>query len=313
MEKSPHSPVLINEIIKIMNPQPDKIYVDATFGAGGYSRAFLKYSKCIILAIDKDNSTKKYADNLSTEYKNRFSFEQCEFSSIQQALKKKNLNLVNGIVFDLGVSSMQLDTAARGFSFQQDADLDMRMDQKNQITTAADLVNQLDETTLANIIYHNGGEKKSRKIAKAITTYRQKRKIKSTTELADIVKKAVVVYKDDIHPATRTFQALRIEVNNELEQLQKGIESASELLKINGILAVVTFHSLEDKIVKNYFNKLTGKIINNNRYFPDNSQSFKNDKIFELTLKKVIKPSSKEVQKNRRARSAKLRAIRRVK
>ena len=310
--KSPHIPVLINEVLKVINPNEEKTYVDATFGAGGYSRAFLNHETCCkVIGVDRDGSTERYAKDLRDEFKDRFLFIKGEFAAIDKLLQKEKINSVDAIVFDLGVSSMQLDIAERGFSFQKSGYLDMRMD-NSQSKTAADIVNTLDNVSLANIIYQYGGEKKSRKIANAIVMARSDAEINDTKQLADIIKNAVGKYNDSIHPATRTFQALRIEVNDELKQLEMGLQAAAIMLATGGVLAVITFHSLEDRIVKNYFNQLTGKTIFSNRYFPELSVTKKKEKDFQLLFKRVIKPSAYEIKSNNRARSAKLRAIKRV-
>ncbi|WP_264337788.1 16S rRNA (cytosine(1402)-N(4))-methyltransferase RsmH [Wolbachia endosymbiont (group B) of Dolichovespula media] len=291
-----HIPVLLKEMILQLSPHSGGIYVDATFGAGGYSKAILESADCKVYAIDRDETVTKFYDDLNVKYPDRINLFIEKFSNIKNLLDSNNIKGINGIVFDVGVSSMQLDNGDRGFSFLRDGPLNMRMDNYSHMN-ASTFVNALREEEIANTIYNYGGERHSRKIARAIVNARKKKIIKTTFELADIVRSVVFRGKSKIDPATRTFQAIRIWVNDELGELKKGIKAASEILSENGKLIVVTFHSLEDRIVKTLFKDLCE---------PGPT------KIFSLLNKKVIKASAEEINANPRARSAKLRAIQRL-
>ncbi|EAL60058.1 S-adenosyl-methyltransferase MraW [Wolbachia endosymbiont of Drosophila simulans] len=248
-----------------------------------------------VYAIDRDETVTKFYDDLSVRYPDRIKLFIEKFSNIKNLLDSNNIEGIDGIVFDIGVSSMQLDNGDRGFSFLHDGPLDMSMDNSSYIN-ASTFVNALREEEIANTIYNYGGERHSRKIARAIVNARKKKTIKTTFELADIVRSVVFRGKSKIDPATRTFQAIRIWVNDELGELEKGIKAASEILSENGKLIVVTFHSLEDRIVKTFFKDLCAT----------------DCKTFSLLNKKVIEASIEEVSANPRSRSAKLRAIQRL-
>ncbi|BET30131.1 MULTISPECIES: 16S rRNA (cytosine(1402)-N(4))-methyltransferase RsmH [Wolbachia] len=291
-----HTPVLLKEMLFQLAPQSGGIYVDATFGAGGYSKAILESADCKVYAIDRDETVTKFYDDLNVKYPNRIKLFIEKFSNIKDLLDSNNIKGINGIVFDVGVSSMQLDNGDRGFSFLRDGPLNMSMDNYSHMN-ASTFVNALREEEIANTIYNYGGERHSRRIARAIVNARKKKIIKTTFELADIVRSVVFRGKSKIDPATRTFQAIRIWVNDELGELEKGIKAASEILSENGKLIVVTFHSLEDRIVKTLFKDLCE---------PGPT------KTFSLLNKKVIKASAEEINANPRARSAKLRAIQRL-
>lgn len=291
-----HTPVLLKEMLFQLEPQSGGIYVDATFGAGGYSKAILESADCKVYAIDRDETVTKFYDDLNVKYPDRINLFIEKFSNIKNLLDSNNIKGINGIVFDVGVSSMQLDNGDRGFSFLRDGPLNMRMDNYSHMN-ASTFVNALREEEIANTIYNYGGERHSRRIARAIVNARKKKIIKTTFELADIVRSVVFRGKSKIDPATRTFQAIRIWVNDELGELEKGIKAASEILSENGKLIVVTFHSLEDRIVKTLFKDLCE---------PGPT------KTFSLLNKKVIKASAEEINANPRARSAKLRAIQRL-
>ncbi len=290
-----HTPVLLKEMLSLLSPQDGGIYVEATFGAGGYSKAILESADCKVYAIDRDETVTKFYDDLSVGYPDRIKLFIEKFSNIKNLLDSNNIEGIDGIVFDIGVSSMQLDNGDRGFSFLHDGPLDMSMDNSSYIN-ASTFVNALREEEIANTIYNYGGERHSRKIARAIVNARKKKTIKTTFELADIVRSVVFRGKSKIDPATRTFQAIRIWVNDELGELEKGIKAASEILSENGKLIVVTFHSLEDRIVKTFFKDLCAT----------------DCKTFSLLNKKVIEASIEEVSANPRSRSAKLRAIQRL-
>ena len=283
-----HKPVLINEVIESIEPADDKIYFDATFGNGGYSKKILSSSNCKVIAIDRDPSVSSTAKEFEEKYKDRFKFIESRFSQIKKVMEELEREKVNCFLFDIGVSSMQLDNANRGFSFMKDGPLDMRM--SNTGKTAGELINTIDQDELADILFHYGDERNSRRIARSIINYRNKKEIKSTLELADIIKKNNSNFKSKINPATKTFQALRMFINNELEELHSGLNQALNLLSIAGKICVVTFHSLEDRMVKN-FSKALGS---------------------SVKVEKVIKPSDDEVRLNPRSRSAKLRLIQKI-
>ena len=283
-----HKPVLINEVIESIEPADDKIYFDATFGNGGYSKKILSSSNCKVIAIDRDPSVSSKAKEFEEKYKDRFKFIESRFSQITKVMEELEREKVNCFLFDIGVSSMQLDNANRGFSFMKDGPLDMRM--SNTGKTAGELINTIDQNELADILFHYGDERNSRRIARSIINYRNKKEIKSTLELADIIKKNNTNFKSKINPATKTFQALRMFINNELEELHSGLNQALNLLSIAGKICVVTFHSLEDRMVKN-FSKALGS---------------------SVKVEKVIKPSDDEVRLNPRSRSAKLRLIQKI-
>lgn len=281
-----HKSVMVNEVVEYLKPQDNHIYVDCTFGAGGYSRAILNAANCKIIAIDKDPEVSSFANKLREEVgESRFAFFNQSFSEIIEVLRKLKIEKVDGMVLDLGVSSMQLDTDYRGFSFMHDGQIDMRM-ARNGIS-ALDVINKMPEKELADIIYQYGDERNSRKIAKAIIEKRKIAPITMTSELRQIIH-SVSRKIGKIDSATKTFQALRIYVNQELEELTKLLEIIKDIIKSGGRIVVVSFHSLEDRIVKNFLRN--------------------NKPIFEIMTKKVIQPSYEEVKKNPRARSAKLRA-----
>ncbi len=302
---SPHTPVLLNEVLEALAPRDSAIYLDGTFGAGGYSQAILDKAQCQVVALDRDASVMPYATELASRYGKRFCFINGNFGNMQQLLRSNGYDQIDGVVLDIGVSSMQLAQAERGFSFMNDGPLDMRMD-NSQIRTAAAIVSEYNEQELADLFFTYGGERKSRRIAHAIVTARQQAPIRSTLQLANIVKGAVSRYHDAIHPATRTFQALRIEVNNELKELELGLQEAVALLAPLGRLVVVTFHSLEDAIVKRCFMKLCGKKVHTNKY---KSEEYAPSHAFCHISNGAVAPSRSETYANPRARSAKLRAI----
>ena len=302
MLNSSHISVMVNEIIEKINPFDSGVYVDGTFGAGGVSQALLEKANCKVFAFDRDPEAivkgKKYFNN----YGNRINLFCEKFSNLDKVLEKLGQNTVNGIALDLGVSSTQIDSQERGFSFTKDGPLDMRMSKKGK--TAADLVNNLSEIELADIIWTYGEERFSFKIAKAIIKARQVKKITTTHELSSIIVSAIRNKNFKIHPATRTFQALRIEVNKELEELEKVLKISEKILAPNSSLVVISFHSLEDRIVKNFFIDRSGKGPKANRYLPEN---INHTQPTFLLLDRVLRPTEKELNNNPRARSAKLR------
>lgn len=292
-----HIPVMLQEVLTALKPQKGEVYVDATFGNGGYTKAILETADCKVIALDRDPTVKVRVNEFKNMYGDRFEFRAGQFGDFADLVPEK----INGAVFDIGVSSMQLDEAERGFSFSKEGALDMRMSQDG--ISAKDIVNSYDEEALADLIYQYGEERKSRQIAKRIAEYRQNKKIETTTELAEIIYSVIHKKFGEIDPATRTFQALRIAVNDELGELSRGLSGAANRLQKNGRLVVVDFHSLEDRIVKNFFKENGGKRIRVSKYAPELVQ----DEHLFAEVSKVIMPTSEECGKNPRARSAKLR------
>lgn len=307
MEKAPHIPVMLNEVVASLRPQADEIFVDATFGAGGYSRAILASAPCRVFGIDRDPNVGILADALAREFPGHFLFLAGRFSAMVSLLAEVGVTEVDGIVMDLGVSSMQLDQAERGFSFAKDAPLDMRMGGEGR--SAADVIAHGTEAELADIFYQYGEEKASRRIAKAIVNARSVAPITRTSQLAEIIAGVRgVERRPGVHPATRSFQALRIAVNEELDELREALEAAEKLLKPGGRLVVVTFHSLEDRIVKQFFKERSGAEAVS-RHLPAAYAAPQQSTIsFELVHKKALQSTDQELQENSRARSAKLRA-----
>lgn len=302
-----HKPVLVQEVVQGIAPQANEIYVDATFGRGGYTKALLDAADCTVIGIDRDPDAVAVGKQFEQDYPKRFRILEGTFGQIETLLTNASIGQVNGIAFDLGVSSPQLDTPERGFSFRHDGPLDMRMSRSGP--SAADLVNDAREEDLANIIYQYGEERASRRIAKAIVTQRAIQKFTRTSELAQLIE-SVMPRRDETHPATKTFQALRIAVNGELDELQKGLQGAEKMLASGGRLAVVTFHSLEDRIVKNFLRKRAGKESRGSRHRPEIAVN--DDISFKLDHSKAIMPSAEELRYNSRSRSAKLRVATRI-
>ncbi len=299
-----HKPVLLNEVLQYLKPKDDEIYVDATFGAGGYTKKILESANCKVFAIDRDRNVKKTAEEFKKKFGARFEFLQGNFSQIVELLQEKNISEIDGIVFDLGVSSMQFDEKERGFSFDSDAKLDMRMNQESDFC-AFQLINQFEEAEIAKIIKDFGEERKARLIAKKVVEKRKMKPITSCRELANIVRSCYGGKYFKIDPATRTFQALRIFINQELEEISIALNSVKKILKKGARLIVVSFHSLEDSIVKTFLKKEAGIDKNFSRYEP--IFDLKNQINFQIVNKSAIKPGDKEVKENYRARSSKMR------
>ncbi len=294
-----HYPVMLCEVLDSLNVSDNKVYVDATFGNGGYTEAILQKANCKVIAIDRDSTVLPRVNEIKALYGNRFEFRQGCFGDFDKLIYED----IDGAVFDIGVSSMQLDEKDRGFSFAKDAPLDMRMSQTG--ITAADLVNNLSETELADILYNYGEEKKSRQIAKKIIEARRIKPIESTTELANIIYQVIKrSFNQTIDPATRSFQALRIAVNDELNELQKGLFGASSRLTKGARLVVVDFHSLEDRIVKTFLKNNSDKAVHVSRY--RQPQPSTSNALFSFASKAIV-PSAQELEQNNRSRSAKLR------
>lgn len=302
-----HIPVMLNEVVAALSPRSGEVYIDGTFGAGGYTRAFLESSDCTVIAIDRDPAAQERAQAFEKEFGPRFIFLYGCFGDALELVRAAGFEHVDGFVLDIGVSSFQIDEALRGFSFAKDGPLDMRMDTRQGIT-AADIVNTYDETDLANLIYQLGDERHSRKIARRIVAQRDEKRFETTLELADLIRSVIPRSpKDKTDPATRSFQALRIAVNDELGELQRGLESAQSLLKEGGRLVVVSFHSLEDGIVKSFLYERSGRISGGSRHLPPVSSDTPSSPFFILEQRKAIAASDSEAAVNPRARSAKLR------
>ena len=296
-----HIPVMLSEVLQSLKPIDGGVYVDATFGFGGYSEAILNSANCKVIALDRDPTVQARADELKEKYKNRFEFRAGKFGDFAELVKED----IDGAVFDIGVSSMQIDDAERGFSYAKEAPLDMRMSCEG--ISAKYIVNTYSEEELADLIYAYGEDRKSRVIARKIVEYRQHKEIETTIELAEIIYSAIYRPKfGELNPATRTFQALRIAVNDELEQLRKGIKGAAERLKKGAPLVVVDFHSLEDRIVKLFFKENSAKKTRVSKYAAPQNQEERDNHLFSFASK-VIVPTKSECEQNSRAHCAKLR------
>ena len=296
-----HFPVMLSEIIKILSPSKGGLFLDCTFGAGGYSREILRFKNTKVIGIDRDSSVFSIAQKLKKKYKNRFDFYQIKFSQIEKILKKE----ADCIIFDLGLSSIQLNNLDRGFSFNSKEKLDMNMGLSD--ISAEEVVNNLSEEKLKTIFKILGEEKEASKIAKNIVKERINKKISKVNELVKIIKKSKKShFSSKINPCTKTFQALRIFVNKEITELINGIILASKFLKPGGKILVISFHSIEDKIVKYFFSNFSQNKSRPSRYLPED-HNINNDLLFERYDKKVIRPSNLEIKKNNPSRSAKLR------
>jgi len=308
MTDAPHKPVMLAEVLAAIAPRDGACYVDGTFGAGGYSRAILEAADCSVCAIDRDETAVARAQALETAYPDRFTILCGRFGDMVSLLNAHGVRHVDGVVLDLGVSSMQLDEAERGFSFRFDADLDMRMSQSG--TTAADIVNEFDERDLATLIKELGEERFARRVARAIVEARRQAPITRTQELADIVRRVVPRSKDGIDPATRTFMALRLQVNDELGELDRGLQAAETLLVEGGKLVVVSFHSLEDGRVKRFLQARSRRSHGVSRHLPQPTEILQPS--FTLLHRRPLAPGADEIRDNPRARSARLRAAERT-
>jgi 16S rRNA (cytosine1402-N4)-methyltransferase len=305
---SPHVPVLLDEVMQALHPHAGALYVDGTFGGGGYSKALLAAADCRVYAIDRDPAAIERGRELVARYPGRLELIEGRFGDLTRLLTARGVAVVHGVVFDLGLSSPQLDEAARGFSFRGDGPLDMRMGASGP--TAADLVNDLPEAELADIIWRYGEERQARRIARAIVRAREAAPIARTLELAALVRQVVHRSPDGIDPATRTFQALRIRVNDEIEELRRALVAAEQLLAPGGWLAVVSFHSLEDREVKAFLRERSGGSGRGSRHRPDAAAH--RAPSFRLAARRAVRPSEAECRTNPRARSARLRAAQRT-
>ena len=303
---APHIPVLVEEVVHALAVAPGETHVDGTFGAGGYSKAILEKGAARVIAFDRDPDAIQIGKSLAASSGERLTLVPDRFSRMRQALTARGVDRVDGVTLDIGVSSMQLDQADRGFSFQSDGPLDMRMGREGQ--SAADFVNQAGEAEIADVLFHYGEEPRSRRVARAIVAARP---IERTGQLADVVRKALGHHagmKKD--PATRTFQAIRIHVNEELQELEGGLAAAEQVLAPGGRLAVVTFHSLEDRIVKRFLKSRSGSEAGGSRHRPAANETGPAP-TFEA-VGKPVRASEAELSANPRARSATLRAARRT-
>jgi 16S rRNA (cytosine1402-N4)-methyltransferase len=309
-----HKPVLLTEVIEALLPaghdHDGAIFVDGTFGAGGYTRALLEAANCTVFAIDRDPDAIKGATPLIERYPGRLHVIQGRFGDLTRLLAERGVDAVNGITFDFGVSSMQLDQAARGFSFRFSGPLDMRMEQAGP--SAAELVNAMAERPLADLIFTFGEERQARRIARAIVAARDLAPIETTDRLAEIVRRAIGGKPNPkaIDPATRTFQALRIAVNDELGEIDRGLAAAEQLLAPGGRLAVVSFHSLEDRRVKQFLRDRAGAAPKGSRHLPVVAEE--KQPVFRLIAAGGITASDDELAENPRARSARLRVAEKV-
>ncbi len=298
-----HIPVLLADTIAALAPHDGGLYLDGTFGGGGYTEALLRSSDCRVVALDRDPEAVRRGEVLEQLYRGRLTLVEGRFSEMEKLLQPLGISQLAGVALDLGVSSQQLDDPARGFSFRGDGPLDMRMGASGQ--SAADLVNSASETELAAIIRDYGEERFARRIARAIVAARP---LTRTAELAALIRR-VVPESGEIDPATRTFQALRIAVNEELDELDRGLAAAERMLEPGGRLAVVAFHSLEDRRVKSFLRERCGAAPKTSRHLPGTRETVPS---FRLINRKPVMPSAAEIARNPRARSARLRAAERT-
>ena len=306
-----HISVLLEESIDSLNLQETSVIVDCTLGYGGHSSKILsKIKKGFLFAFDQDSEAIRHSTDRLSKIGTNFTIVQSNFVHMKEELAKRGVTQVDGVLFDLGVSSPQLDDAERGFSYHQDAKLDMRMD-RSQKLSAYDVVNSYSKEELSRIFYQYGEDKFSNNIAKKIVEYRAQKPVETTLELVEVIKSAVPMkFRMDKHPARQIFQAIRIEVNHELDVIEPALEQALDLIKVGGRVCVITFHSLEDRIVKNYF-KEKCEIDKAVRGMPNIPLEYLPD--FKLVTNKAIVPSDEELEQNPRARSSKLRVIERIK
>jgi 16S rRNA (cytosine1402-N4)-methyltransferase len=298
-----HVPVLLHEAMDALDPRAGGVYVDGTFGGGGYTRALLDRGARVI-ALDRDPSAIRVGETLKASSGDRLELVEARFGELDGVVKRVGVGAVDGVVLDIGVSSMQFDEAARGFSLRFDAPLDMRMGTSGR--SAADILRDEDEATIADILFHFGEERASRRIARAIVADRETKPFTSTLELAGMIARVAPARRGELtHPATRAFQALRIAVNDELGELARGLFAAELLLKPGGRLVVVTFHSLEDRIVKQFFAARSGRGRAASRRLP--GEPAEAEPTFEVPRGQPIEASEAETHANPRSRSAKLR------
>lgn len=306
-----HISVLLQESISSLNLKENSIVVDATLGYGGHSSNILeRVNKGYLFAFDQDSEAIRYSTDRLNKIGTNFTIIKSNFVNMKEELNKRDINKVDAVLFDLGVSSPQLDDESRGFSFHNDARLDMRMDREQKLS-AYEVVNEYSEQDLSIIFYKYGEDKFSKSIARKIVEYRKNKPIETTLELVEVIKSGVPMkYRINKHPARQIFQAIRIEVNHELDVIEPALSQALELVKVGGRVAVITFHSLEDRLVKNYFKEKT-KVDDKVKGMPNIPDEYLPD--FKLVVNKAIIPSEEEIENNPRARSSKLRVIERIK
>ena len=294
-----HFPVMLNEVFEISKPSLKKNFIDCTFGGGGYSKEILKFPQTIVQAIDRDKKALSIAEKFEKKFPRRFKFYQIKFSQLDTVIKDS----ADVVIFDLGLSSIQLDDLDRGFSFKSNKNLNMMMG-LNEIS-ALEAINNLSEINLKSIIKILGDERDASKIAKNIVKFRNQKKITNTADLVKIIEKSKKIFSKKINPCTKTFQAIRIFVNKEVTELINGIIKATKKLKPGGKILVISFHSLEDRIVKYFFTNFSKNKSRSSRYFPENKK--KDNLLFDEYKNKVFRPSKQEIDQNIRSRSAKLR------
>ena len=306
-----HISALLQESISSLNLKENSIVVDATLGYGGHSSNILeRVNKGYLFAFDQDSEAIRYSTDRLNKIGTNFTIIKSNFVNMKEELNKRDINKVDAVLFDLGVSSPQLDDESRGFSFHNDARLDMRMDREQKLS-AYEVVNEYSEQDLSRIFYKYGEDKFSKSIARKIVEYRKNKPIETTLELVEVIKSGVPMkYRINKHPARQIFQAIRIEVNHELDVIEPALSQALELLRVGGRVAVITFHSLEDRLVKNYFKEKT-KVDDKVKGMPNIPDEYLPD--FKLVVNKAIIPSEEEIENNPRARSSKLRVIERIK
>ena len=306
-----HISVLLQESISSLDLKENSIVVDATLGYGGHSSNILeRVNKGYLFAFDQDSEAIRYSTDRLNKIGTNFTIIKSNFVNMKEELNKRDIDKVDAVLFDLGVSSPQLDDESRGFSFHNDARLDMRMDREQKLS-AYEVVNEYSEQDLSRIFYKYGEDKFSKSIARKIVEYRKNKPIETTLELVEVIKSGVPMkYRINKHPARQIFQAIRIEVNHELDVIEPALSQALELLNVGGRVAVITFHSLEDRLVKNYFKEKT-KVDDKVKGMPNIPDEYLPD--FKLVVNKAIIPSEEEIENNPRARSSKLRVIERIK
>jgi len=304
-----HVPVMLPEMLGALAPHDGGVYLDATFGGGGYAEAILAAASCTVWAIDRDPDAIARGASLAARFRGRLHLVEGRFGEMLGLLQAAGVQHLDGVVLDLGVSSFQLDQPERGFSFRADGPLDMRMGQRG--TTAADLVNTLPERALADLLFVFGEERASRRIARAVVAARAQAPIATTARLAEIIRGVLPPDRSGIDPATRSFQALRIKVNDELDEIEHALSAAAQLLAPGGRLVVVAFHSLEDRIVKRFMVDAAGRAPSPSRHDPRSILS-RSRPGFRLLTPRAIRPGAAETHANPRARSARLRALERL-
>jgi 16S rRNA (cytosine1402-N4)-methyltransferase len=307
-----HIPVMLDEMLATLNPRDGSVYLDGTFGGGGYSEAILDRARCTVWAIDRDETAIARGAGLVAKYPDRLHLLHGRFGEMLTLLTEAGVHTLDGIVLDIGVSSFQIDDPTRGFSFMADGPLDMRMGRHGNggsEQTAAALVNTLPERELADLLFQLGEERASRRVARAIVAARAETPIETTGRLASVIRAVLPPDKSGHHPATRSFQALRLSVNDELGEIERGLAQASGLLNPGGRIVVVSFHSLEDRIVKRFMTEISGRSAAPSRHDPRGLAPGAPTARFRIITPKPLRPGAAEVAANPRARSARLRAI----